>query len=78
MTTSHDLQSPHEAMVTEILACGFGRRPCVEQALRAVPRHQFIPEATPEQAYAAHTAFVTKPRPTGSPSARRPRPRWWR
>lgn len=65
MTTSHDPQSTHEAMVTEILACGFGRRPCVEQALRAVPRHQFIPEATAEHAYAAHTAFVTKRSPDG-------------
>ncbi|MCY9784960.1 methyltransferase, FxLD system [Nocardiopsis sp. EMB25] len=34
--------------------------PRVEQALRAVPRHRFAPEATLEEAYEPFTAVVTK------------------
>lgn len=40
------------ALVDQIRRSGHGSLPAVEAALRAVPRHLFVPDATPEEAYA--------------------------
>jgi hypothetical protein len=42
----------HEALVQEIRAAGGARRGQVHRALRAVPRHLFVPEVPLEEAYA--------------------------
>ncbi len=47
------------AMVDNILAAGHASSPAVEQAMRTVPRHEFVPEATAEDAY-ADIAVITK------------------
>lgn len=46
-------------MVDRLRDWGLIRTPPVESALRAVPRHLFVPEATPERAY-ANDAVVTR------------------
>jgi protein-L-isoaspartate(D-aspartate) O-methyltransferase len=50
----------HEALVREIRAAGDAWREPVHQALRAVPRHLFVPEVPLEEAYAIGSAVVTK------------------
>ncbi|RKT52033.1 methyltransferase, FxLD system [Saccharothrix australiensis] len=49
-----------EAMVAELLALGTIRDDAVAAAFRAVPRHRFAPGTDPADAYAVHTAVVTK------------------
>lgn len=49
-----------EAMIAELRSMDAIRSEKVEQAVRAVARHRFIPEAPLEQAYAAEHAVVTK------------------
>jgi protein-L-isoaspartate(D-aspartate) O-methyltransferase len=46
-------------LVDTLMASGFVRSDRVADALRAVPRHRFIPEATPHVAY-DDSAYVTK------------------
>jgi protein-L-isoaspartate(D-aspartate) O-methyltransferase len=57
----------HEALVREIRAAGGAWREPVQQALRAVPRHLFVPEVPLEEAYAVGSAVVTKRDPRGIP-----------
>jgi hypothetical protein len=45
----------HERMDTIVSDAGHAWRPRVEAALRAVPRHMFVPEADPGDTYRAHT-----------------------
>ncbi|MEJ8632422.1 methyltransferase, FxLD system [Streptomyces sp. MS2.AVA.5] len=47
-----DAESLRNALVDTIRAAGHARTPAVETALRTVPRHQFVPEASLEKAYA--------------------------
>jgi protein-L-isoaspartate(D-aspartate) O-methyltransferase len=47
------------AMVDNILAAGHATTPAVEQAMRTVPRHEFVPAASVEDAY-ADIAVITK------------------
>jgi protein-L-isoaspartate(D-aspartate) O-methyltransferase len=47
------------AMVDNILAAGHATIPAVEQAMRAVPRHEFVPAASVTDAY-ADIAVITK------------------
>jgi protein-L-isoaspartate(D-aspartate) O-methyltransferase len=56
-----------EALVREIRAAGGAWREPVHQALRAVPRHVFVPEVPLEKAYEVASAVVTKRDPRGLP-----------
>jgi protein-L-isoaspartate(D-aspartate) O-methyltransferase len=56
-----------EALVRQIRAAGGAQREPVHRALRAVPRHVFLPEVSLEEAYAAGTPVVTKRDPDGRP-----------
>lgn len=53
-------------MVDRLVAEGYVRTPAVEEALRAIPRHEFMPWASPETAYDWQR---TDPREEGHPSA---------
>jgi protein-L-isoaspartate(D-aspartate) O-methyltransferase len=53
-------------MVDRIKAAGYARTPAVEGALRAIPRHTFVPEASIETAYDVDTAVITKRADTGA------------
>src|SRR5262249_19980082 len=55
-----------QQMVDRLVAEGYVRTPAVEAALRAVPRHEFMPWASPEAAYDWQR---TDPREEGHPSA---------
>lgn len=54
------------AMVDNILAAGQATTPAVEQAMRTVPRHEFVPAASIEDAY-ADIAVITKRAENGAP-----------
>ncbi|WP_233221160.1 methyltransferase, FxLD system [Streptomyces carminius] len=49
-----------EEMIAELRKLGAIRTEAVEKAIRAVGRHLFMPEETPEKAYAAEHALITK------------------
>jgi protein-L-isoaspartate(D-aspartate) O-methyltransferase len=53
------------AMVDKILAAGHATTPAVEQALRTIPRHEFVPAASVEDAY-ADIAVITKRAESGA------------
>ncbi len=53
------------AMVDNIKAAGHATSPAVEQAMRTIPRHAFVPEASIEDAY-ADIAVITKSASDGS------------
>jgi protein-L-isoaspartate(D-aspartate) O-methyltransferase len=55
-----------QQMVDRLVAEGYIRTPAVEEALRAIPRHEFMPWASPEAAYDWQR---TDPREEGHPSA---------
>ncbi|MFC4114286.1 hypothetical protein [Nonomuraea zeae] len=66
--TSHDssqaIQRMRSAFADQLSQQGIVRTPAVENALRTVPRHPFVPGASLEQAYAttpvhAATSFIT-------------------
>jgi protein-L-isoaspartate(D-aspartate) O-methyltransferase len=57
----------HEEMVRQVRAAGHAWREPVDRALRAVPRHLFVPEVPLEEAYAAGRAVLTKRDPRGAP-----------
>ncbi len=60
MTNTDEIETRYTAMLGEVRERGHAWRPGVEQALRAVPREAFIPEASIEEALDAYTAYVTK------------------
>lgn len=59
-------QRLHEAMVTRLVRAGTVSAGPVEAALRAVPRHLFVPQVTLRQAY-ADIAVVTRRADDGTP-----------
>ncbi|MGQ0573640.1 MAG: hypothetical protein ACT4RN_05475 [Pseudonocardia sp.] len=59
MISTDEIVTKYAAMIDEVRERGHAWRPGVEQALHAVPREAFIPEASME-ALNAHTAYVTK------------------
>jgi protein-L-isoaspartate(D-aspartate) O-methyltransferase len=65
-TTPSDIAELRERMIARLWEFRALRTPEVERAFRAVPRHAFIPEATPQEAYAAERAHVTKRGEDGS------------
>jgi protein-L-isoaspartate(D-aspartate) O-methyltransferase len=67
MAGSATAEQLHEALVRTIRAAGGAWREPVRRALGAVPRHLFVPEVPPEEAYAAGHAVVTKRGPHGVP-----------
>ncbi|MDH6630053.1 protein-L-isoaspartate(D-aspartate) O-methyltransferase [Streptomyces sp. LBL] len=50
-TPTADAERLRNALVDQLRADGHARRPAVEHALRTVPRHVFVPEASLEDAY---------------------------
>ncbi|GAA0584426.1 methyltransferase, FxLD system [Kribbella sandramycini] len=64
-TITNTPETLRAAMVDQIKAAGHATTPAVEQALRTVPRHAFVPEATLEDAY-ADIAVITKRATDGS------------
>ncbi|KPI27136.1 Thiopeptide-type bacteriocin biosynthesis domain containing protein [Actinobacteria bacterium OV320] len=51
-TPTADAERLHNALVDQLRADGHARTPAVETALRTVPRHVFVPDASLEDAYA--------------------------
>lgn len=64
-TTDSAPETLREAMVDNIKQAGYARTRAVEIALRTVPRHEFVPEATVTDAY-ADIAVITKRAADGS------------
>jgi len=56
-----------ERMVEDLVRYGVVDDPAIERALRAVPRHVFVPEVSPAAAHALDDAVVTKRSPDGAP-----------
>lgn len=65
-TTDTTPEALRAAMVDRIKKAGHARTPAVEHALRTIPRHLFVPEATTEDAY-ANVAVITKRDDDGTP-----------
>ncbi|OIV39313.1 methyltransferase, FxLD system [Mangrovactinospora gilvigrisea] len=68
-TTTADAADLREKMICELKAAGDLTSPAVEAAMRAVPRHAFVPEADPERAYRPFDAVVTKLDAAGTPTS---------
>jgi len=49
----------HETMIEKVKEMGYAQRPEVERVLRDVPRHEFVPEASPDAAYDPYQAVIT-------------------
>ncbi|MEY9846335.1 protein-L-isoaspartate(D-aspartate) O-methyltransferase [Streptacidiphilus sp. BW17] len=58
--TSNDVEQLREQLIRRLVDLDAIRSPRVERAIRAVPRHLFVPEDEPEMAYEAERALVTK------------------
>jgi protein-L-isoaspartate(D-aspartate) O-methyltransferase len=65
-TTGSAPETLRADMVDRIKTAGYARTPAVEDALRTIPRHEFVPEATVEVAYDVDTAVITKRADTGA------------
>ncbi|MDQ6673550.1 MAG: methyltransferase, FxLD system [Chloroflexota bacterium] len=59
MTTPEDASLIHRTLIDDLAAAGIVRSPSVEAALRAVPRHLFLPGVPLEEVY-RDQAIVTK------------------
>ncbi|GAA4237284.1 hypothetical protein GCM10022254_48990 [Actinomadura meridiana] len=46
-------------MIEKVRKMGFAQRPEVERVLRSTPRHEFVPEASPDDAYNPYQAVIT-------------------
>ncbi|MFI5729266.1 methyltransferase, FxLD system [Kribbella sp. NPDC051587] len=64
-TITNSPETLRAAMVDNVKAAGHATSPAVEQAMRSVPRHAFVPEASVEDAY-ADIAVITKSASDGS------------
>jgi protein-L-isoaspartate(D-aspartate) O-methyltransferase len=64
---SETVESLRAAMVDALRRYGSIRSAPVEKAMRAVPRHRFVPEAPLRRAYDPHDVVVPKRRADGSP-----------
>ncbi len=63
-----DLSARRDALVHQLRAAGALRSAAVEAAIRAVPRHLFVPTASVAEAY-ADEAIVTRTGPDGLPTS---------
>src|ERR1700730_1597364 len=59
MSSAEDASRIHALLIDELAAAGAVRSPTVEAALRAVPRHLFLPDVPLEEVY-RDQAIVTK------------------
>ncbi|MBY8846194.1 methyltransferase, FxLD system [Streptomyces sp. SP2-10] len=57
-TPTADAERLRNALVDQLRADGHARTPAVEDALRTVPRHVFVPEASLEDAYANQPVHI--------------------
>lgn len=48
-----------ETMIAKVKEMGYAQRPEVERVLRDVPRHEFVPDASPDTAYNPYEAVIT-------------------
>jgi len=64
-TTGTSPEALRASMVAHVKQAGHARNPAVEEALREIPRHCFVPAATAEDAY-ANKAVITKRAGDGS------------
>ncbi|GAA1696427.1 hypothetical protein GCM10009745_48100 [Kribbella yunnanensis] len=64
-TITNSPETLRAAMVDNVKAAGHATSPAVEQTMRSVPRHKFVPEASIEDAY-ADIAVITKSASDGS------------
>ncbi|GAA1237373.1 hypothetical protein GCM10009578_092890 [Streptomyces rhizosphaericus] len=70
MTETVSLEAPHvlrERMLEQLRERGAITSSAVEAAFRAVPRHLFVPEKSPEEVYGAPEALFTKHNERGKP-----------
>lgn len=58
-TDTAALDSLRAAMIETVQEFGWAKRLEVERVLRDSPRHEFVPEATPEEAYDPYQAVIT-------------------
>lgn len=58
-TNTADLDALRATMIEKVQEMGWAQRPEVERVLRVTPRHEFVPEATPEAAYHPYQAVIT-------------------
>lgn len=65
---SAELSALRDRMVTQVINGGHPVSDAVAQALRAVPRHLFLPELEPEEAY-RNEAIVTRRSAEGQPTS---------
>lgn len=65
-TITNSPETLRAAMVDNVLAAGHATTPAVELAMRTVARHEFVPETSPEDAY-ADIAVITKRAGDGTP-----------
>ncbi|TDD59350.1 methyltransferase, FxLD system [Kribbella antibiotica] len=65
MIVTNSPEALRAAMVDHIKAAGHATNPTVERAMRTVPRHDFVPEASIDDAY-ADIAVITKSASDGS------------
>lgn len=66
MTPDDSAEQLHERMVQEIIGSGSARTEPVIAALRAVPRHAFLPGVPLNHAYDPRVAVITKKAPDGT------------
>jgi protein-L-isoaspartate(D-aspartate) O-methyltransferase len=74
MSCREDLGRLRDELVDQLRAAGVVRTERVEQALRSVPRHLFVPRMEPEQAY-RDEALITKWAADGRPISSSSQPR---
>ncbi|MGH3930130.1 MAG: methyltransferase, FxLD system [Pseudonocardiaceae bacterium] len=58
-TSTAALDALRDTMIEKVKEMGYAQRPEVERVLRDTPRHEFVPEATPEAAYDPYQAVIT-------------------
>jgi protein-L-isoaspartate(D-aspartate) O-methyltransferase len=58
-TNTTALNELRATMIAKVQEMGWARLPDVERVLREIPRHHFVPEATPETAYDPYHAVIT-------------------
>jgi protein-L-isoaspartate(D-aspartate) O-methyltransferase len=68
-TTADEAAKLRDALVDQLVADGTVRTPTIEAALRATPRHLFVPDVSLDQAY-ADSAVYTKHDESNPPSWR--------
>jgi protein-L-isoaspartate(D-aspartate) O-methyltransferase len=58
-TNTASLDALRDTMIEKVKEMGYAQRPEVEGVLLGVPRHEFVPEASPDAAYDPYQAVIT-------------------